>query len=132
MEKVDRLIEKANAGLDRVKIIRRDRKLALRGSFPRKPGEGRGNRQRLISLGVFANLDGVKVAINRAQQLESDLNLERFDWADWERGGSEGERSAADRLPPSLALIPSTTSLSSDRALLASAIGHVFRFGLAG
>ena len=96
MEKVDRLIEKANAGLNRVKIIRRDRKLALRGSFPKKSGEGRGNRQRVISLGVFANPDGVKVAIARAQRLESDLNLERFNWADWERGGSEGERSAAD------------------------------------
>ncbi|MEO0985976.1 MAG: hypothetical protein AAFY20_10540 [Cyanobacteria bacterium J06639_14] len=97
MEKVDRAIEKANQGLKRVKIERRGQKLALRGSLPKKPGEGRGNRQRYLALGIFANPDGVKVALAKAQRLESDLLFERFRWGDWEAGGSgSGGKTAAD------------------------------------
>jgi integrase len=97
VEKVDRAIEKANQGLNRVKIERRGRKLALRGSLPKKPGEGRGNKQRYITLGVFANPEGVKVALARGQRLESDLNMERFRWSDWERGGGDqAGKTAAD------------------------------------
>ncbi|PSN16262.1 hypothetical protein C7293_03385 [filamentous cyanobacterium CCT1] len=97
MDRIDQAIELANQGFKRVKIFRRDRKLALRGSLPKKPGEGRGNKQRTIALGVFASPEGVKVALAKAQRLESDLRLERFKWADWESGGSEqGGKTAAD------------------------------------
>ncbi len=97
MDRIDQAIERANQGLNRVKIFRRDRKMALRGSLPKKAGEGRGNKQRTIALGVFANPEGVKVALSRAQRLESDLNMERFKWVDWEGGGVEqGGKTAAD------------------------------------
>ncbi len=88
MDRVDQAIEKANQQLSRVRILRRGQKLSLRGSLPKKPGKGKGNQQQTIALGVFANPDGVKVALAKAQRLESDLNFERFDWAYWERGGS--------------------------------------------
>ena len=71
-EKVDQLIKDANRQLNRVVIMRRDRKLTLRGSFPKKPGEGRGNKQRTIALNVFANPDGVDTALGRAQKAVSD------------------------------------------------------------
>ena len=95
MDRVDQAIERANQALDRVKIFRRNRKLSLRGSLPCKHGEGRGNRQQTIALGIFANPAGVKVEIAKAQRLESDLNLDRFDWADW--GDPKAEpKTAAD------------------------------------
>ena len=76
---------------------RRGRKLALRGSLPKKPGEGTGNKQRYIALGIHANPDGVKVAKAKAQRLESDLNMERFSWSDWENASSGAEgKTAAD------------------------------------
>jgi integrase len=97
MESIDQAIEQANQGLSRIVIVRRGRKLALRGSLPKRPGEGRGNKQTTIALGVFANPSGVKVALAKGQRLESDLNMERFTWADWEKsGGSPGGKSAAD------------------------------------
>lgn len=96
MERVDQAIERANQGLNRVQIVRRGRKLSLRGSLPKKPGEGRGNRQQTIALGLFANPEGVKVAAARAQRLESDLNLERFTWAEWGGGLAGQHRTAAD------------------------------------
>ena len=97
MERIDQAIAKANQGLSRVQILRRNRKLSLRGQLPKKSGEGRGNRQQTIALGVFASPEGVKVAIAKAQRLESDLNFERFQWRDWEKGGgSAGGRSAVD------------------------------------
>jgi hypothetical protein len=89
MDRIDQAVEQANQGLNRIKIFRRGRKLALRGTLPKKPGEGKGNRQTTISLGVFANPSGVKVALAKAQRLESDLNMDRFQWSDWESGAEE-------------------------------------------
>jgi hypothetical protein len=96
MDRVEQAIERANQGLNRVKIVCRGRKLSLRGSLPKKPGEGRGNRQQTIALGIFANPEGVKVALAKAQRLESDLNLDRFSWTEWAAGGSAGDKTAAD------------------------------------
>jgi integrase len=94
MDEIGKAIEQANQALGRVKILRRNRKLSLRGSLPCKPGEGRGTRRATISLGIFANPEGVKVALAKAQRLESDLNLDRFSWADW-LGGEPGEVKTA-------------------------------------
>lgn len=91
---MDQLIKDANRQLNRVAIMRRDLKLTIRASFPKKPGKGRGNRQQTIALGVYANPDGVKVALARAQKAESDLNLERWNWSEWEGGGDGSAQSA--------------------------------------
>ncbi|MGF1460804.1 MAG: hypothetical protein ACFBSG_17475 [Leptolyngbyaceae cyanobacterium] len=96
VDSIDKAIAKANQSLGRIKIERRGRKLALRGSLPKKPGEGPGNKQRYIALGIFANPDGIKVAKAKAQRLESDLNMDRFAWADWEHGGEPAGKTAAD------------------------------------
>ena len=94
MDQIEKAIEKANQSLSRIKIERRGRKLSLRGSLPKKPGEGQGNKQRYVPLGIFANPDGVKVAKAKAQRLESDLNMDRFQWVDWENGGSDVGKTA--------------------------------------
>jgi hypothetical protein len=73
MDSIDQAIEATNQGFERVQILRRGRKLSLRGSLPKKPGKGRGNAQQTIALGIFANPDGVKIARSKAQKLESDL-----------------------------------------------------------
>lgn len=96
-DQVDAAIVRANRGLNRVKIERRDRKLALRGTLPVKPGEPGQRKRRYIALGIYANPDGVKVAKAKAQKLESDLNLDRFNWFDWEADVlSAGSKSAQD------------------------------------
>ncbi|MEO1182162.1 MAG: hypothetical protein AAFX51_15225, partial [Cyanobacteria bacterium J06636_28] len=94
-EKVDAAIEKANLVLRKVKIWRRGEKLSLRGSLPKKKGEGSGNKQRWLQLGIVASPDGVKVALARAQKAESDLMLKQWNWADWEDDGSGVSDSAA-------------------------------------
>ena len=98
MNSIERAIEKANQSLNRIKIECRGRKLALRGSLPKKPGKGRGNKQTYIALGIFANPEGIKIAKAKAQRIESDLNMDRFDCREWEKGGSgvAGEKTAAD------------------------------------
>lgn len=63
-EKVDLAIDKANEQLNRVTIERRSRKLAIRGTFPGKAGEGKA-RRRYIALEIYANPDGVKVTLAR-------------------------------------------------------------------
>ncbi|MEM9452437.1 MAG: hypothetical protein AAGA75_28505 [Cyanobacteria bacterium P01_E01_bin.6] len=60
-------------------IMRRDRKLTIRDSFPKKPWNGRDNRQQTIALGVYATPEGLA----RSQKAERDLNLERWNWTEW-------------------------------------------------
>ncbi len=108
MDQVDEAIRQANQALGRVKILRRDRKLALRGLLPRKPGEGKGTKRAVLSLGIYANNAGVKVAIAKAQRLESDLNLDRFSWADW-IDRDVGEEKTAAAWGQELAIIKQST-----------------------
>jgi len=95
MDQVDEAIRQANQALGRIKILRRDRKLALRGVLPCRPGEGQSTKRAVISLGIYANPAGVKVAIAKAQRLESDLNLDRFCWSDWLDGELGEVKTAA-------------------------------------
>ena len=83
MADVDELITSANSKLDRLRIERRGQKLSLRGTFPKKPEEGPGNKRCRIPLGIYANPDGVKVALARAKQAESNLDLKQWDWSRW-------------------------------------------------
>ncbi|MEM9485613.1 MAG: hypothetical protein AAGA83_18205 [Cyanobacteria bacterium P01_F01_bin.116] len=83
MADIDELIKNANLKLDTLRIERRGQKLSLRGTLPKKPGEGKGNKQQRIPLGIYANVAGVKVALARAKQAESDLSLKQWDWSRW-------------------------------------------------
>lgn len=73
-------LDRANTKLNRVTIIKRGNKLSLRATLPPKPGDGIKPKRYTISTGLFANATGLKLALAKAQKLESDLIYERFSW----------------------------------------------------
>jgi integrase len=78
---IDQEIKKANASLEKVKLFRRGKHLTLRGTFPPKPGDGDRPKQYIISIGLPATQEGVKLAKAKAQKLEAELIYERWDWS---------------------------------------------------
>lgn len=75
-------LDKANAKLTRVSIRAKGNRLYLRATLPPKFGNDK-PKQYELSTGLPNNTQGIKIALARAQKLESDLNLEKFSWADW-------------------------------------------------
>lgn len=78
-------ITKANERLKGAKIgvaieLRNDR-LCLRATLPPKPGEADSPHQQRISLGIFANVEGLKFAESEAQIVGGLLAQGRFDWS---------------------------------------------------
>lgn len=73
-------IKAANSRLDRVKIIKRGNRLALRATLPPKPGDGTKNKQYIISPGFPASDIGVQLAVIKAQKIEADLFYDRPIW----------------------------------------------------
>jgi integrase len=74
-------IESINAELSRVRVIVRGKKLYLRATMPTKGGLG--VKQQDISTQLNNDPNGLRIVKLRAQRLESDLNLEKFQWSDW-------------------------------------------------
>lgn len=73
-------LERANAKLDRVTIIKRGKKLSLRATLPPKHGDGTKPKRYTLSTGLPLTSEGLKLALAKAQQLEADLIYERFSW----------------------------------------------------
>ncbi len=73
-------LDRANAKLDKVKILQRGEKLSLRGRFPPKPGDGSKPKRYTLSTNLPATQTGLKLALAKAQELEADLLYERFSW----------------------------------------------------
>jgi hypothetical protein len=57
--------------------------LHLRGMFPPKPGETQW-KQREITLKVYANPSGFKRAEAEARKVRSQIDLNQFNWLDWD------------------------------------------------
>ena len=77
-------ITKANDRLKAAKIgvrieLRNDR-LCLRATLPPKPGKAGDPHQQRISLGIFANSEGLKFAESEAKVIGGLLAQGRFDW----------------------------------------------------
>jgi hypothetical protein len=70
-------LDRANAKLTKVKILARGHSLSLRGRFPSKEGDGTKKRYTL-ALDLPNTAEGIKLALAKAQALESDLMYERF------------------------------------------------------
>ena len=88
MSKIDDLLCVANgrlkAGNVGLIIFKRGNKLSLRGMLPAKPGSGKtGFQQQTISLGLYANAAGIKIAEKEALKLSGLIALNQFDWADY-------------------------------------------------
>lgn len=84
----------ANLGLV---IIRRGKKLSLRGMFPPRSGEGR-KLQQILSLDIYANVAGLKRAENEAKKIAGLLACKEFSWADYAKKEKEKpqEKSCGD------------------------------------
>lgn len=74
-------IEKANAKLDKVKIMQRGNRLTLRATLPAKPEDGTKPKQYTISPGLPATIEGLKLTVIKAHKIEADLIYGRFSWA---------------------------------------------------
>jgi hypothetical protein len=76
--RVDQQVEAANKKLSRLKIRNKGNKLYLRGTLPPKPSDGILPRQYELSTGLPFTQEGIKVALARAQEIESRLILEKL------------------------------------------------------
>jgi integrase len=75
----------ANLGLV---IIRRGKKLSLRGMFPSRSGEGK-KSQQMLSLDIYANPAGLKRAESEAKKISGLLACKEFNWADYAKKEEE-------------------------------------------
>lgn len=78
---IDKQIRKANQKLTRVTIMQKGKRLILRATLPPKPDDGLKNKRYTISTGLLATAEGLKLALAKAQKLESDIIYERFSWS---------------------------------------------------
>ncbi|AFY47098.1 hypothetical protein Nos7524_1209 [Nostoc sp. PCC 7524] len=83
-------LEEANARLKadkaRVSIVRTGDALQLQATLPLKPGDtsrtGKEAKQYKLSLGIPANLNGLKTAIEEANELSKLIARKTFEWDD--------------------------------------------------
>ena len=87
--RIKHAVSQANTALslDRVKIklkLTSFKSIGLQGTFPCKPGDrgkdGSANRQYTICLGHVANDVGIKLAVNKARELDLLLVTKQFVW----------------------------------------------------
>lgn len=81
-----------------VTLIQRGDKLSLQATLPPKPGSKKERpHQQQISLGLYANPDGLAQAKARALELSAQLSRSMFDWQNWLKpGGCPGGMTCAD------------------------------------
>jgi integrase len=75
-------LEKANKGLDKVKIQLLRRRLYLRASLPDKTNPSK-NSQTRIATGLPANKEGLQRAKGLASELQSEMYTGQFSWEKW-------------------------------------------------
>lgn len=88
-------LDRANSELTLVKVRDKGSRLYLRGTLPPKPGEGQPQRRELAT-GCVANLAGLKIAIAKAREIESQLQLGKFDWSPWLRESEKPPENCRD------------------------------------
>lgn len=80
------LKERLKAARCKARVTKNNNSLALQATLPLKPGDkdkkGTGTKQYLISLGIPANLDGLKTAEEEAYELGKLIARKTFTWSD--------------------------------------------------
>lgn len=72
-----------------VSLVNRGHRLYLRATLPPKPGSGREDwHQQYISLGIYANSQGIQVAEAEAKKIGGLIALKEFDWQPYIRRNS--------------------------------------------
>ena len=88
MSKIDDLLSVANNRLKTgnvgLKIFKRGSKLSLRGMMPAKPASGKtGLVQQTLSLNLYANAAGIKIAEAEALKVSGLIALKEFEWENY-------------------------------------------------
>lgn len=81
---LEQQLKKANGALQRVSIRVKRSSLFLRATLPSKTGEGR--KRYELRTGFPVTKQGIVLALAKAQDLQGDILLERFDWNKWGDG----------------------------------------------
>lgn len=71
------------AGQIGLRIYQRGNRLTLRGTFPPKPGKGDRSSQQILSPGIWANPDGLKLIEAMARRVRLEIDSQRFAWSDY-------------------------------------------------
>lgn len=79
------LNERLKAADISVRVQRNGRKLVIRATLPKKPGDGLGRKRYPLSLGISANRDGLQFVGEKCLELARQLRNGIFDWRQWER-----------------------------------------------
>ncbi|MBE9178654.1 integrase [Oculatella sp. LEGE 06141] len=82
----DERLAETNQLLSLVSIRIRGKRLSIRGTFPPKPGDGSHAKSYEISAGKPATFAGLRMAFAIAQEMESQLIKEKFDWTPYLKG----------------------------------------------
>ncbi|NJM00488.1 MAG: hypothetical protein HC924_17665 [Synechococcaceae cyanobacterium SM2_3_2] len=80
---IDAAIKEANKNLKiKITLERKTHRLCLRGMMPLADHSGMKRQQ--VSLGIYADKAGLKIAVAKAQKMSADLALNRFAWEEWQ------------------------------------------------
>ncbi len=79
-------LEAANKIFSKTSIRQRGEKLSIRGAFPQKPGDGDFCKSYEISTGKPSTPAGLKMAAAIAQEIDSLLIREKFEWGPYLQG----------------------------------------------
>ena len=77
----------------KLRIEKRGQKLNIRGSLPSKENKDNFTIQR-ISLGLKADLNGLEEAKKKLQLITLQLELNQFNWINWEKNHNKKEIKA--------------------------------------
>jgi hypothetical protein len=77
---VDQINIRLKAASIPVRVRLNGKRLVLRATLPKKPGEGEGTKQYDLSLGIPDNKDGLRRIEAEAQKLGSLISLDKFLW----------------------------------------------------
>jgi HPt (histidine-containing phosphotransfer) domain-containing protein len=91
-------LEEINKGLKLTAIRQRGSRLSIRGTFPPKPGDGSKAKSYEIATGKPANAAGLKQAAAIAQEIESLLIRDKFDWAAYLKGNQKPAQTVGEWL----------------------------------
>jgi integrase len=81
-KEIQAINKKLKAGFGRCSMRRVGGSLYLRATFPPKPGEVR-PKSRELPLKMKATVGGLREALKKAIDVNTDLALDRFDWGKW-------------------------------------------------
>jgi hypothetical protein len=85
-------VYRLNKKLNRIKLRLKGTRIFLRGTLPAKPGDGITDKQYDLSTGLSLDNRNLQIAFARAQEIDSRLTLNQFNWSDYLGRGEIGTK----------------------------------------